>query len=112
MPGRGRGRGARGGGVGRGRGGARGGRGRGRYGRGGAQRPAAPAWEISAADRAENSAVDSVINMDDNVTAFFTGSASVEDHQRAQVASPRRYRAALTVLERYGVDLTQSKQQK
>ena len=117
MPGRGargRGRGAfRGVGRGRGRGVMRG-RGRGGYGafgrgRGGQNRDESRDmdWEISAADKVTQDDAKYDINTD--VTPLFIGTASFDDHYKAQTENRSRYAAAIIALEGNGVDLSASK---
>ena len=106
MPGRGRGRGGlRGRGRGRGRGRQRG-RGRGR-----GQEPdqeAAPYsdWEMTADDTSPDQEMLD-INKDD-VTKFFIGTASFDQHYNAQNTNKVRYAAAIDVLDKNGVDISQS----
>ena len=119
MPGRGRfrgrGRGAmRGVARGRGRGRGRFGRGRGRgrgYGRHISRDEAQDNfmdWEISAADKAI-SQDDTKYDINTDVTPLFTGTASFDEHYKAQAENRSRYAAAISALESNGVELSQSK---
>ena len=103
MPGRGRGRG-------RGRGASRGGRGRGR-GRG---RKITRAWEsISATGNSDEldkqTSETEAMDINRDACQFFTGKATFEQHYDAQQENKERYAAALTVMHRNGVEISQSK---
>ena len=104
------GRGGRGGGPGRGRGrGASGGRGRGRgrgFGRGGGssgrQRDSSPGGSASE-DQTKKK-----LDIDEDVQGYFVGTASFDDHYDAQVKNKRRYTAGMMVLQKNGVEISQS----
>ncbi len=105
MPGRGRSR-ARGGvrGRGRGRGHVRGrGRGRGAYNRQSSV-PTADTWGV---EEQQEKAEDLDINKD--VKGFFVETALFEQHFDAQEQNRNRYAAAVAVLEKNGVEISQSK---
>ena len=106
----------RGRGVARGRGGGRGrGRGRGAFGRGrgGHQNQEEGHdnfmdWEISAADKVTQ--CDAKYDINGDVTPLFVGTASFDEHYKAQDENRSRYAAAISALESNGVDISQSKQ--
>ena len=105
MTGRGRGRG-------RGAGRGRGGRGRSRGG-GRGRNFARPARAPGAAD--DNNEDDIVVSPDENldisgdVRQFFIGTANFDHHYNAQNANMNRYLAGMFVLNKNGVDISQSK---
>ena len=114
MPGRGRGRGrgqgARGGSRGRGRGGRGGSRGRG-FGARGRSRVTAIASDTKPTDEwgVDKQEVDETLDIDTNLKQFFVGTASFEQHYRAQQQNRRRYAAGLQVMKQNGVEVSQSK---
>ena len=54
-------------------------------------------------------AVDEDLNINTNLKKFFVGTASFEQHFKAQQENRRRYAAGMKVLEKNGVDISQSK---
>lgn len=79
------------------RGGGRG-RGHGRY------TGSSPSTVVSASnDKKED------LDVDKNVSAFFTGDVSVEQHIQGQEKNRDRYAAAMVVLEKNGVEIAESK---
>ena len=109
--GRGRGRGAsrgRGGSRGRGRGGS-GGRGAGRGGRGGYVAGRQHSNASSDDKTIEVAEVDVTLDIHKDIKKFFVGTASFSQHFDAQNENKQRYAAGMAVLEKSGVEISQSK---
>lgn len=103
MPGRGRGRGR--GGRGRGRGASRG-RGRGRT---AWADPTAAAAETDEWAVEKQTSESEALDINKDPRQYFTGKATFEQHYNAQQENKERYVAALTVMHKNGVEISQSK---
>ena len=107
MPGRGRGRG-------RGRGAGRGGRGRGGRGRFGRSRGRGAYHRSHSehSDSAPEAASNEPLDVNKDVKAFFVGSrATMDDHYTAQETNCLRYAAGMAVMDKSGIEISQSKYQ-
>ena len=57
----------------------------------------------------EKTEVPKEFDVNENVTDYFTGSASVDQHFKAQTENRDRYAAGMVVLQKNGVEIVQSK---
>ncbi|KAH3736540.1 uncharacterized protein LOC127850969 [Dreissena polymorpha] len=93
---------------GRGRGRGRGGRGRGGRGRGSSRGRGGRNTRSQSKPREETTTTPKELNIETDVTSYFVGNVSADQHYEGQQQNRDRYAAAMAVLQNNGVDIVQN----